>query len=147
VQKQFLSLCFLSFQFPFQVLSLSLEGNLKPKYYYLVNELRNEVDSLMKYPVYLSLSLEQRIRPRHCFLVSLRKAPKKGPFPIGSLMPSDESFCQQWAGTSVDAYLNFRERLLLTDFTPEQEKKAFKVPQRIVSGSSWRKEVVNSGFW
>jgi mTERF domain-containing protein, mitochondrial len=147
VQKQFLSLCFSSFQFPFQVLSLSLEGNLKPKYYYLVNELRNEVDSLMKYPVYLSLSLEQRIRPRHCFLVSLRKAPKKGPFPIGSLMPSDESFCQQWAGTSVDAYLNFRERLLLTDFTPEQEKKAFKVPQRIVSGSSWRKEVVNSGFW
>uniref|UniRef100_F6HER7 Transcription termination factor MTERF9, chloroplastic n=1 Tax=Vitis vinifera TaxID=29760 RepID=F6HER7_VITVI len=48
-----------------QVLSLSLEDNLKPKYMYLVNELRNEVHSLTKYPMYLSLSLDQRIRPRH----------------------------------------------------------------------------------
>jgi mTERF domain-containing protein, mitochondrial len=42
----------------FQVLSLSLEGNLKPKYHYLVNDLKNEVKSLTKYPMYLSLSLE-----------------------------------------------------------------------------------------
>ncbi|KAI6690623.1 hypothetical protein NL676_027451 [Syzygium grande] len=48
-----------------QVLSLSLEDNLKPKYKYLINELRNEVRSLTKYPMYLSLSLDQRIRPRH----------------------------------------------------------------------------------
>ncbi|KAK8481131.1 hypothetical protein V6N11_034909 [Hibiscus sabdariffa] len=65
-----------------QVLSLSLEDNLKPKYLYLVNELNNEVHSLTKYPMYLSLSLDQRIRARHRFLVSLKKAPK-GPFPLG----------------------------------------------------------------
>ncbi|XP_078155329.1 mitochondrial transcription termination factor family protein isoform X2 [Carex rostrata] len=148
-----------------QVLSLSLEGNLRPKYNYFVNELRNEVNTLTKYPVYLSLSLEQRIRPRHCFLISLKKAPQNGPFPIGSLVPRDESFCKQWAGTSVDAYLKFRERLLLSDFAPQQERKAikeplrsvsgnswrreetFKEPQQSVSGSSWRKEVVKSGYW
>ncbi|KAK1404982.1 transcription termination factor MTERF9, chloroplastic [Heracleum sosnowskyi] len=82
-----------------QVFSLSLEGNLKPKYMYLVNELQNEVQSLTKYPMYLSLSLDQRIRPRHRFLVALKKAPK-GPFPLSSFVPTDEHFCQQWAGTT-----------------------------------------------
>ncbi|XP_027331428.1 transcription termination factor MTERF9, chloroplastic [Abrus precatorius] len=104
------------------VLSLSLEENLKPKYLYLVNELNNEVQSLTKYPMYLSLSLDQRIRPRHRFLVSLKKAPK-GPFPLGSLVPTDESFCQQWAGTSLDAYLAFRQRLLLKKFAEKYERK------------------------
>ncbi|WOK92396.1 hypothetical protein Cni_G01087 [Canna indica] len=105
-----------------QVLSLSLEGNLKPKYLYLVNELRNEVKSLTKYPMYLSLSLEQRIRPRHRFLVSLKKAPK-GPFPLSSLVPTDESFCQQWAGTSLEKYLAFRQSLQLTDFAKKYKSK------------------------
>lgn len=105
-----------------QVLSLSLEENLKPKYLYLVNELHNEVQSLTKYPVYFSLSLDQRIRPRHRFLVSLKKAPK-GPFPLGSLVPNDESFCQQWAGTSLDKYLAFRQRLLLKKFAEKYERK------------------------
>lgn len=103
------------------MLSLSLEDNLKPKYLYLINELNNEVHSLTKYPMYLSLSLDQRIRPRHRFLVSLKKAPK-GPFPLGSLVPSDESFCQQWAGTSLDKYLAFRQRLLLKEFAKKYEK-------------------------
>ncbi|KAK6934551.1 Transcription termination factor, mitochondrial/chloroplastic, partial [Dillenia turbinata] len=84
-----------------QVLSLTLEENLKPKYIYLANELRNEVQSLTKYPMYLSSSLDQRICPRHRFLFSLKKAPK-GPFPLSSLVPTDESFCRQWAGTSLD---------------------------------------------
>ncbi|XP_045827323.1 transcription termination factor MTERF9, chloroplastic [Trifolium pratense] len=104
-----------------QVLSLSLEANLKPKYLYLVNELRNEVKSLTKYPMYLSLSLDQRIRPRHTFLVSLKKAPK-GPFPLGSLVPTDEAFCQQWAGTTLDKYLAFRNRLLLKKFADKYDK-------------------------
>lgn len=98
-----------------QVLSLSLEDNLKPKYMYLINELRNEVHSLTKYPTYLSLSLDQRIRPRHRFLVFLKKAPK-GPFPLSSLVRTDECFCQQWAGTSLDTYLDFRQSLLLKEF-------------------------------
>ncbi|KAI3504489.1 hypothetical protein L1887_26000 [Cichorium endivia] len=104
-----------------QVFSLSLEDNLKPKYLYLVNELQNEVKSLTKYPTYLSLSLDQRIRPRHRFLVALKKAPV-GPFPLSSFVPNDESFCQQWAGTSVDKYLAFRQRLLLKDLAKKYER-------------------------
>ncbi|KAJ4837238.1 Transcription termination factor mterf9, chloroplastic [Turnera subulata] len=95
-----------------QVLSLSLEDNLKPKCEYLVNELRNVAQSLTAYPMYLSLSLDQRIRPRHRFLVFLKKAPK-GPFPLNSLVTSDENFCQQWAETSLDKYLAFRQKLKL----------------------------------
>ncbi|KAL1556205.1 Transcription termination factor mterf9, chloroplastic [Salvia divinorum] len=105
-----------------QVFSLSLEANLKPKYKYLVNELQNEVHSLTKYPTYLSLSLDQRIRPRHRFLVSLKKAPK-GPFPLSSFVPTDESFCRQWAGTSLDKYLDFRQRLLLKDLAKKYERQ------------------------
>ncbi|KAL8256396.1 hypothetical protein R6Q59_031463 [Mikania micrantha] len=104
-----------------QVFSLSLEENLKPKYLYLVNELQNEVKSLTKYPTYLSLSLDQRIRPRHKFLVALKKAPE-GPFPLSSFVPNDESFCQQWAGTSLDKYLAFRQRLLLKDLAKKYER-------------------------
>ncbi|KAF8414228.1 hypothetical protein HHK36_002228 [Tetracentron sinense] len=105
-----------------QVFSLSLEANLRPKYLYLVNELGNEVKSLTKYPMYLSLSLDQRIRPRHRFLVSLKKAPK-GPFPLSSFVPTDECFCQQWAGTSLDKYLAFRQGLLLKEFAKKYERK------------------------
>ncbi|KAM3011437.1 hypothetical protein FF2_030143 [Malus domestica] len=105
-----------------QVLSLSLEDNLKPKYKYLINELHNEVHSLTKYPMYLSLSLDQRIRPRHRFLVSLQKAPK-GPFPLSSLVPTDECFCQQWAGTSLDKYLAFRQSLLLKEFAKNMKER------------------------
>ncbi|XP_022976275.1 transcription termination factor MTERF9, chloroplastic [Cucurbita maxima] len=105
-----------------QVFSLSLEDNLKPKYMYLINELRNEVKSLTKYPMYLSLSLDQRIRPRHRFLVSLKKAPK-GPFPLSSFVPTDECFCQQWAETSLDKYLEFRKRLLLKEFAQKYERR------------------------
>ncbi|MCL7045670.1 hypothetical protein MKW94_030255 [Papaver nudicaule] len=104
-----------------QVLSLSLEDNLRPKYLYLVNELRNEVKSLTKYPTYLSLSLDQRIRPRHRFLVSLKKAPK-GPFPLSSFVPTDESFCQQW-GTSMDSYMAFKQNLLLKEFANKYQRK------------------------
>jgi mTERF domain-containing protein len=55
-------------------------------------------------------------------LVSLKKAPK-GPFPLSSFVPTDESFCQQWAGTSVDKYLAFRQRLQLKDFAEKYERK------------------------
>ena len=106
----------------FQVLSLSVEENLKPKYLYLVNDLKNEAQSLTKYPMYLSLSLEQRIRPRHRFLVSLKKAPK-GPFPLSSLVPTDERFCQRWAGTSLEKYHTFRQSLLLTGFAEKTARK------------------------
>ncbi|KAG8079972.1 hypothetical protein GUJ93_ZPchr0007g5281 [Zizania palustris] len=105
-----------------QVLSLSLEENLKPKYLYLVNDLKNDVQSLTKYPMYLSLSLEQRIRPRHRFLVSLKKAPK-GPFPLSSFVPTDERFCKQWAGTSLEKYHTFRQSMLLKGFAEKTGRK------------------------
>ncbi|TYK07917.1 transcription termination factor MTERF9 [Cucumis melo var. makuwa] len=89
-----------------QVFSLSLEDNLKPKYMYLINELRNEVKSLTKYPMYLSLSLDQRIRPRHRFLVSLKKAPK-GPFPLSSFVPTDECFSYEVLQFRVQRRLKF----------------------------------------
>lgn len=119
--------CMMILVFSLQVLSLSLEGNLKPKYLYLVNELRNEVKSLTKYPTYLSLSLEQRIRPRHRFLVSLKKVPK-GPFPLSSFVPTDECFCHQWAGTSLEKYLAFRQTFLLSDFGKKYERKKIIEP-------------------
>jgi len=72
--------------------------------------------------MYLSLSLDQRIRPRHKFLVFLKKAPK-GPFPLGSLVPTDESFCQRWAGTTLDEYAAFRQRLLLKKFAEKYDGK------------------------
>ncbi|KAL4185384.1 hypothetical protein AMTRI_Chr10g230390 [Amborella trichopoda] len=104
-----------------QVLSLSLENNLRPKYLYLIHELRNEVQSLTKYPTYFSLSLEQRIRPRHKFLVSLKKAPK-GPFPLSSLVLTDECFCQQWAGTSLQKYQAFRQNMMISDFAEKFQR-------------------------
>uniref|UniRef100_A0A2K1YHD9 Uncharacterized protein n=1 Tax=Populus trichocarpa TaxID=3694 RepID=A0A2K1YHD9_POPTR len=60
-----------------QVLSLSLEDNLKPKYMYLINEHKR-------------LSLEQRIRPRHRFSVSLKS--QRGHFLLSSFVPTDECF-------------------------------------------------------
>lgn len=143
-------LCFLSVSCNFwlvwqyvQVFSLSLEGNLKPKYIYLINELRNEVQILAKYPMYLSLSLNQRIRPRHRFLVSLKKAPR-GPFPLSSFVPSDESFCQQWAGTTVDKYLAFRQDLLLRQIAKKHERKWWHIHIKFVrSLSIWVLEEQN----
>lgn len=105
-----------------QVLSLSLEDNLKPKYKYLINELDNQVISLARNPVYLSLSMHQRIQPRHQFLVSLKKAPE-GPFPLGSLFATDESFCKRWAETSVDKYLEFRKVLLLKKLAKKYQRQ------------------------
>ncbi|GAB4846015.1 hypothetical protein Ancab_025020 [Ancistrocladus abbreviatus] len=105
-----------------QVFSLSLKANLKPKCSYLINELQHEVKSLTKYPMYLSLSLDQRIWPRHKFLVFLEKA-SEGPFPLGSLLPTDECFCQQWAGTSVEKYFTFRQNLMLKEFAKKYEKQ------------------------
>jgi mTERF domain-containing protein len=55
-------------------------------------------------------------------LVSLKKAPIGGPFPLGSLVPTDEAFCQQWAGTTLDKYLAFRQRLLLKKFADKYDK-------------------------
>lgn len=56
-----------------QVLSLSVENNLGPKFEYLVRHLGCSVHSVVSFPAYFSLSLTNRIMPRHRFL-ALRRA-------------------------------------------------------------------------
>ncbi|CAI9773393.1 unnamed protein product [Fraxinus pennsylvanica] len=100
-----------------QILHYSIEDGLRPRINFLrsIGMCNSEILKVLT-------SLTQRIRPRHRFLVSLKKAPK-GPFPLSSLVPTDESFCHQWAGTSLDKYLDFRERLLLKEFAKKYERQ------------------------
>jgi len=67
------------------------------------------------------LSLEQRIRPRHRFSVSLKS--QRGHFLLSSFVPTDECFSQQWAGTSLEKYLAFRQQLLLKEFAHKYERQ------------------------
>ncbi|XP_057821321.2 transcription termination factor MTERF9, chloroplastic [Cryptomeria japonica] len=97
-----------------QILSLSVEKSLRPKYLYLVKELNNGVQSLITNPAYFSLSLEQRIWARHRFLISLNKVPR-GPFPLTPLLVADDSFCAQWANSTLEEYEAFRKELILSN--------------------------------
>lgn len=105
-----------------QILSLSIENCLKPKYEYLVKELQGGPHTVTSFPAYFSLSLEQRIKPRHRFLVALKRLPT-GPFPMKSLAVTDSCFCKQWAKTSLEEYQTFRNELLLGDFAKKFEWK------------------------
>jgi mTERF domain-containing protein len=105
-----------------QVLSLSVENCLKPKYDYLVKELKGNVDMVTSFPAYFSLSLEQRIKPRHQFLVAMNRMPS-GPFPMKCLAVTDACFCQQWAKSSLEEYDAFRNDLLLSNFAKKFESK------------------------
>lgn len=105
-----------------QVLSLSIENCLKPKYEYLVNELNGGPHTVTSFPAYFSLSLEQRIKPRHRYLSALKRLPK-GPFPMKSLAVTDSCFCKQFADTTVEEYQAFRNELLLSNFAKQFEWK------------------------
>ncbi len=105
-----------------QVLSLSVENCLKPKYDYLVKELKGNVDMVTSFPAYFSLSLEQRIKPRHQFLVAMNRMPS-GPFPMKCLAVTDACFCEQWAKSSLEEYYAFRNDLLLSNFAKKFESK------------------------
>lgn len=105
-----------------QVFSLSVENSLKPKYEYLVKELKGGVRTVVSFPAYFSLSLDHRIKPRHQFLITLQKSPK-GPFPMKCLAVTDEYFCSRWAEASLEDYYAFRDALLLKSFAEKFEKK------------------------
>jgi mTERF domain-containing protein len=107
---------------PAQILSLSIENCLKPKYEYLVKELNGGPQTVTSFPAYFSLSLEQRIKPRHRFLAALNRLPS-GPFPMKSFAVTDSCFCNQWAKTSLEEYQFFRNELLLGNFAKNFEWK------------------------
>ncbi|KAK9942354.1 hypothetical protein M0R45_008024 [Rubus argutus] len=50
------------------IFGYSVEGNLRPKYEYLVEEMERSVEELVKFPQYFGFSLEKRIAPRHLHL-------------------------------------------------------------------------------
>ncbi|GAQ89702.1 mTERF domain containing protein [Klebsormidium nitens] len=66
-----------------QVLSLSVDTCLRPKYEYLVTHLGGSPETIVKFPAYFSLSLNLRIIPRYKFLREL--APGE-PFPTSLFM-------------------------------------------------------------
>ncbi|KAJ7521717.1 hypothetical protein O6H91_19G064700 [Diphasiastrum complanatum] len=105
-----------------QVLSLSIENCLQPKVEYLLKELSCGLNILVSFPAFLSLSLDQRIKPRHRFLIAKKRLPP-GPFPMRFLTSTDESFCKREAKSTVEEYNSFRQKLLLTNFAKEFERK------------------------
>ncbi|KAH9320124.1 hypothetical protein KI387_021893 [Taxus chinensis] len=51
------------------IFNYSIDGNLKPKFNYLMEDMGRNVDDLRKFPQYFAYSLEKRIKPRHRFLL------------------------------------------------------------------------------
>lgn len=94
-----------------QILSLSIDNVLAPKYDYLVNEIGSSAADIVSYPAYFSLSLTGRIKPRHEFLrhlalksntltasqcnIDLYVTVSQLRFPLSLLALTDEKFCQR----------------------------------------------------
>lgn len=74
------------------VFGYSIEKNLKPKFNYLVREMKRSVEELKVFPQYFAFSLENRIMPRHLHLeqrnvrISLKRM----------LLWSDQKFYAKW---------------------------------------------------
>jgi hypothetical protein len=66
-----------------QLLSLSVDTCLRPKYEYLVSHLGGTTKTVVDFPAYFSLSLEKRIMPRYKDLCQLDPG---GPFPTSLFM-------------------------------------------------------------
>ncbi|KAF8406425.1 hypothetical protein HHK36_008512 [Tetracentron sinense] len=50
------------------IFGYSIENNLRPKFDYLVKEMKRSVEDLKRFPQYFAFSLEKRIVPRHLHL-------------------------------------------------------------------------------
>ncbi|PRQ23544.1 putative transcription regulator mTERF family [Rosa chinensis] len=74
------------------IFGYSVEGNLKPKYEYLVEEMERNVEELKKFPQYFGFSLEKKIVPRHLHLKerNVRIALNR------MLLWSDQRFYAKW---------------------------------------------------
>ncbi|XP_052193054.1 transcription termination factor MTEF1, chloroplastic [Diospyros lotus] len=74
------------------IFGYSVEHNLRPKFGYLVREMRRGVEELLEFPQYFGFSLEKKIVPRHLHLqergvrIPLRKM----------LLWSDQRFYAKW---------------------------------------------------
>jgi len=97
-------------RFP-QVFSLSVSTNMAPKWHYLVEHLGGGIQALCNYPGYFSLSLANRIVARHRYLQQLRGGEAPMPFPLGHFKLSDKEFAIKVAGTSLQEYEAFKEKL------------------------------------
>lgn len=49
--------------------TFSVENNFKPKFEYLVGEMKRKVEEVREFPQYFAFSLEKRIKPRHMEVV------------------------------------------------------------------------------
>lgn len=47
------------------LLTFSIENNFKPKFEFLIGEMKRELQEVKEFPQYFSFSLDKRIRPRH----------------------------------------------------------------------------------
>ncbi|XP_062024059.1 transcription termination factor MTEF1, chloroplastic [Rosa rugosa] len=74
------------------IFGYSVEGNLRPKYEYLVEEMERSVEELKKFPQYFGFSLEKKIVPRHLHLKerNVRIALNR------MLLWSDQRFYAKW---------------------------------------------------
>nr|GLL28478.1 transcription termination factor MTEF1, chloroplastic [Ipomoea trifida]GMD11079.1 transcription termination factor MTEF1, chloroplastic [Ipomoea batatas] len=74
------------------IFGYGIESNLKPKFSYLVRDMKRDVGELLEFPQYFAFSLRKRIIPRHLYLkqknvkISLKRM----------LLWSDEKFYTKW---------------------------------------------------
>ncbi|KAM7479293.1 hypothetical protein LguiA_027506 [Lonicera macranthoides] len=77
------------------IFGYSIENNLRPKFEYLVRDMKRKgVEEVKGFPQYFAFSLERRIRPRHLHLKQ-RKVDKEIPLKR-MLMWGDERFYAKW---------------------------------------------------
>ncbi|KAL6213545.1 hypothetical protein ACLB2K_012992 [Fragaria x ananassa] len=74
------------------IFGYSVEGNLRPKYEYLVEEMERSLEELKKFPQYFGFSLEKKIEPRHLHLKERNVS-----IPLNRmLLWSDQRFYAKW---------------------------------------------------
>jgi hypothetical protein len=88
-----------------QVLSFSIENNLRPTCTYLMQEMGVELSNIIATPSMLTASLENRIKPRHAFLKELDRFLTPGKI----CTFSDERFCEE-VGVTLLEYTTFLEK-------------------------------------
>ncbi|KAL6218640.1 hypothetical protein ACLB2K_011850 [Fragaria x ananassa] len=74
------------------IFGYNVEGNLRPKYEYLVEEMERSLEELKKFPQYFGFSLEKKIAPRHLHLKERNVS-----IPLNRmLLWSDQRFYAKW---------------------------------------------------
>ncbi|KAF9620244.1 hypothetical protein IFM89_010979 [Coptis chinensis] len=92
--------------------TFSIENNFKPKFEYLVEEMKGKLEDLREFPQYFAFSLEKRIKPRHIEVV---QSGFKIPLSL-MLKSTDEEFMELKALPQHNSCLCM---LLITDMLPD----------------------------